>query len=71
MLGSIGSFELLFLLIIGGYLVFLIRMLLDCVNNEPEEGSKIGWLLIILFAPLGAFIYWFARKQPRTQSSHP
>ena len=45
---------------------FLIWMIVDCATNEPDEGStKVVWLLVILLAPFGPLIYFFARKLPR------
>jgi hypothetical protein len=49
---------------------FLVWMLLDCVRNEPSDGNgKLIWVLIIIFAPLGSFIYLFARKLKRSRSA--
>ena len=47
--------------------VFWIWVLLDCITNEPAEGSeRIIWVLVIvLLHLLGALIYYFGRKPTR------
>ncbi len=54
----------LFLLIVS---IFWVWMLVDCALNEPNEnGSKIAWILVIIFTHfLGAFLYFIIRKQSR------
>jgi len=37
-------------------------MLVDCAINERDTGSKIAWILIIIFANcIGAPVYFFVR----------
>ncbi len=52
-------------LILG--LVFWVRMLIDCVTNESNQGNdKLVWVVIILFANiLGALLYWAVRRPQR------
>jgi hypothetical protein len=50
------------LLILG----FPIWMLIDCARHESnKDNHKLIWLLVILLAPLGSLIYFFARKLSR------
>lgn len=48
-------------------LVFWIWMLVDCLVNEPSEGSeKIAWGLVILLGnALGAALYFVIRRPER------
>jgi hypothetical protein len=60
-LGFIGS-GLLGIL----YLAFWIWMIVDCAQNESSTGNtKLIWILVIIFVPLGALIYYFVRKMGR------
>ena len=46
--------------------VFWIRMIIDCVKNEPEGNDKLVWILVIIFAGIvGALIYHFLRRPQR------
>ena len=48
------------------FMGFPIWMVIDCINHESNDGnSKVVWLLVILLAPLGSLIYFFARKLRR------
>lgn len=47
---------------------FWVWMLVDCGMNEPSEGNdKVIWILVILLVPvpIGALIYFFARRPER------
>lgn len=46
---------------------FWIWMIIDCANNEPDEGNdKIVWILVIVLTGfLGVAIYYFARRPNR------
>ena len=70
---AFGSGEFVVMLLsalLFGLGAFWIWMLVDCATNENEPGSKVTWILIILFASLvGAPIYYFARKVPRDRPS--
>lgn len=57
---------LVFAIAIAGF-VFWIRMLVECVTREPDEGNdKLVWILIIVLAGwLGALIYYFVRRPKR------
>ena len=46
---------------------FWIWMLIEALTKEPEDGdTKLVWVLVILLAgPLGAVIYFFARRPTR------
>ncbi|MDO8682354.1 MAG: PLDc N-terminal domain-containing protein [Armatimonadota bacterium] len=70
----IGAQELVTILIILGFfivaalpLAFWIWMIVDCATKEPSEGNeKLIWILIILLTgPIGAIIYFFARRSKR------
>lgn len=51
------------------YVPFLLWMAIWCVRNDPEWGI---WLwIILLFQPLGAFIYLLARWLPGTNMPAP
>lgn len=61
----IGPDGLLLLIIISAF-GFTTWMVVDCINHESSvENSKLIWLLVILLAPLGSLIYFFARKLQR------
>ena len=53
--------------ILGGlfgllFFIFWVWMLVDCAINERDTGSKIAWILIIIFANcIGAAVYFFVR----------
>ena len=48
-------------------MTFWIRMLIDCVTRESNEGNeRIVWVLILLFTHvIGASIYYFVRRPRR------
>jgi phospholipase D-like protein len=48
-------------------MVFWIWMLVDCLTNEPKNGStRLIWVLVILFGHiLGAILYFFIRRPVR------
>ena len=53
---------------------FWLWMLVDCVSKETDGGTKIAWLLIIIFVNvIGAPLYFFLRKLPRERQHayHP
>lgn len=59
---GIGLWQLLYAWGRLPYLVFLIWMAVWCLKNDPE---RFIWMWIILiFHPIGAFIYFFARWLP-------
>ncbi|GCE19328.1 PLDc N-terminal domain-containing protein [Dictyobacter kobayashii] len=53
--------------------VFWIWMLIDCLKHEPSgSNDKIIWVLVIVFLhAIGAIIYFFMRRQPRTRLGQP
>jgi hypothetical protein len=57
---------LVFAIAIAGF-VFWIRMLVECVTREPDDGNdKLIWILIIVLAGwLGALLYYFVRRPRR------
>ncbi len=62
--------------LIAGVLVcspFVVWMIVDCARYESlrNDSLKHVWLLIILFAPGGSLIYFFARKRTRSARLHP
>jgi hypothetical protein len=65
-LADIGG---LFLLPVGLLAIaFWIWMVLDCAKHEPDGNAKIVWLLIIVLAGVvGAPLYLFIRKMPRSR----
>ncbi len=48
-------------------IVLWIWMLIDCLQNEPDEGNeKIVWILVIvLLQGIGALIYLLVRRPQR------
>ena len=50
---------------------FVIWMIADCARHESLDNANVKhvWLLIILFAPGGSVIYYFARKRRRHRLS--
>ncbi len=69
--GSVARrWERLGLLIIVLYLLLLamwVWMLVDCATKEPStERSKTVWILVVaLLGPVGALIYFVARRPKR------
>ncbi|HLW02445.1 MAG TPA: PLD nuclease N-terminal domain-containing protein [Ktedonobacterales bacterium] len=64
------SFFLLFAGLIGVLAllgtIFWLWMIVDCALNEPPEGNKAMWLVIIvLLSLIGAAIYYFVRRPER------
>jgi len=60
-----GPDSIMLLFIIFGF-GFPIWMIVDCINRESDENNnRLIWLLVIILAPLGSFIYLFARKLRR------
>jgi hypothetical protein len=61
-------FIILFFMGIGiGGLVLWIWTLIDCINNETDEGNeRVIWVVVIAAAQLiGALIYLIARRPKR------
>ncbi|MHB1156329.1 MAG: PLDc N-terminal domain-containing protein [Phycisphaerales bacterium] len=54
------------LIALAGFALW-IWMLIDCATNEPSEGNdKVVWILVIaLVGPIGALIYFLARRGER------
>ncbi len=65
--------EVMFFVFFGVLAVaFHIWMIVDCATREPDQGNtKVIWLLVILLAPLGSLIYFFARKLQRASLPPP
>jgi hypothetical protein len=61
------SLTLFFLLLGITGVVFWAWMIVDCAQNEPNQGNdKIVWILIIIFTNwIGALIYYFVRRPER------
>jgi len=66
---SVLLFSLPLFLIVILLFIFWIRMIIDCLTNEPSEGNdKIIWVLVIIFLGLiGALIYALARRPKRIE----
>ena len=48
------------------FLVFWLRLLFECVVEEPPGRSKILWAAVIFFgSPAGALLYYFIRRPRR------
>ena len=66
-LGGPDMLVILFLVPLG--FLFFLWMLIDCINNETDQGNmKLIWVLVIVFAPFGSLIYFFARKLQRSKA---
>ncbi len=52
-----------------GCFAFWVWMLIDCLSNEPSEGSdKVVWALVLILLPfIGALIYFFVRRPQRAE----
>jgi len=51
---------------------FPIWMLIDCIKRESDKGNtKLIWVLVIIIAPFGSLIYFFARKLRRSSLPPP
>jgi prolipoprotein diacylglyceryltransferase len=58
--------EILLLLLIAAAFVFWIWMLVDCLQNEKDAGTKVGWtLFILLVGVIGAPLYYVVRRLRR------
>lgn len=54
--------------------VFWVLMLIDALKREMDTGTKIAWVLVLLFVHfLGAVIYYFVvkRNTPTLKTSVP
>ncbi len=49
-------------------LAFWIWMLIDCITKDTDQGNnRLIWVLVIVFTgAIGALIYFFVRRQKRT-----
>jgi hypothetical protein len=66
----VGGWELILIAVLLGFTAFWIWMLVDCATYETSTGSKVAWILIILFAScVGAPVYYLARKLPRDSAA--
>lgn len=70
MLGTMGLFELLLMVVVFGMgvlgTIFWIWMLVDCATREPSTNDKIVWVLIIALTHwVGALIYLLVRRPRR------
>lgn len=67
LLSNLAGPDGIMLLLILFLLAFPIWMLVDCVKHESRAGNgMVIWVLLMFFlGPLGALIYFFARKLPR------
>ena len=64
--------DLIIILLIFLMMGFPIWMIVDCVTRESSEGNtKLIWILVILLAPFGSLIYFFARKLLRPSLPSP
>ena len=64
-----GGDFLLILPFAAFFAAFWIWMLVDCAKNEKGT-LQVGWILAIILGPvcLGALLYLFCRKLPRSKS---
>ncbi len=69
---ALGGWEMVF---IGFALLcfsFWIWMIVDCAIHEISAGTKVAWLLVIIFGwIIGAPLYYFVRKLPRDVTTRP
>lgn len=67
---GLGGSELLIIAVLFAAFGFWLWMLVDCLQNEKDAGTKIAWLLvIILVAAVGVPLYFFMRKLPRKRGA--
>ncbi|HEY7751859.1 MAG TPA: PLD nuclease N-terminal domain-containing protein [Ignavibacteriaceae bacterium] len=60
-----GLFELIIILILFGFIPFIIAFI-DILKNEFEGYNKLIWLLAVLFAPMiGSIAYFIIGKKQR------
>lgn len=43
-------------------MVFFLISLIHCIQNAPDD-KKTMWILIILFVPFGAWVYFFTKRK--------
>ena len=67
MFGRLGIAELLACTIAIGALAFWVWMLVEAITKEkPESQDRLIWVLVVVLGgPLGAAIYFFARRPAR------
>jgi phospholipase D-like protein len=64
-----GMGELIVILMILGILGLWIWMIVDCATNEPDGGTKVAWLLVVILAGVfGALIYLIVRRPQRARA---
>jgi hypothetical protein len=69
---NLGGPDFVIILLIVLMWGFPIWMVVDCIQRESNEGNtKLIWILVILLAPLGSVIYFFARKLQRPSLPPP
>lgn len=62
------AFVWLFICLFGITTLFLIRMAIDCIQNE-EGKMKYLWLVVLVFTHIGgAIIYFLVRYLPRVRA---
>jgi hypothetical protein len=65
-MGPDAAFLFSLIAVLGG--AFFVWMVVDCACNETSQDNlKLVWLLVILFVPLGSFLYYFIRKRARAE----
>jgi len=48
------------------WLLFHVRMLIDCIKNEKNESDRVTWTLMMIFlGPYAVPSYYFMRYRPR------
>ncbi len=59
---------LFFFLFMMFLLAFWVWMIVDVARNEKDNDLAIWILVVILLGFIGAIVYYFARKRPRTKA---
>ena len=63
---AFGGWEILLILVCISISAFWVWMIVDCALYETSDGTRVIWLLVIIFGwMVGAPLYYVARKLPR------
>lgn len=70
MIGGLGWPELVIIALLLAGFGFWIWMIVDCATNEKDSGTKIAWILVLIFIGfIGAPLYFLVRKLPRKSAT--
>jgi len=69
---TFGGWEIVLIAVSLSFIAFWTWMIIDCAIHETSTGTKVAWLLVIIFGwIIGAPLYYFVRKIPRYFAAKP